>query len=161
VLDEQQASLRPQTLDLLLDLGRAAPDAQLRAADALDAKLVQVFAAGTVLIGLPAIRGAPHHAASATLFAIAVCAFLVLAFYSIRALWTRRFRVLIAPDQLWYRFWDEPPEAIKHAVVADLASAYTENNAQLLRKRRELGRALVAVGVEAAAIGVALVVASF
>ncbi|HZS24485.1 MAG TPA: hypothetical protein VFA30_05795 [Gaiellaceae bacterium] len=154
------SSIEPATLDLLLGLSEGAPDAQLRAADALDSKIVQVFSAGTVLIGLPALRGVPQHRVTVAFFALAVAAFLVLAFYAIRALWSRRFRVLTTPDQLWNRFWDEPPEAIKHAVMADLASGYAENDFRLHEKRRELSRVLVSVGVEAVAIGVALTISA-
>src|SRR5581483_2962874 len=146
------SSIEPATLDRLLGLSEGAPDAQLRAADALDSKIVQVFSAGTVLIGLPALRGVPQHRVTVAFFALAVAAFLVLAFYAIRALST--------PDQLWNRFWDEPPEAIKHAVMADLASGYAENDFRLHEKRRELSRVLVSVGVEAVAIGVALTISA-
>jgi hypothetical protein len=160
VSSESRSSLDPKTLDLLFGLTRGAPDSQLRAVDSVDAKIVQTFAAGTVLIGLPALHGAPHHRATAVLFGVAVIAFLGLAYNTVRGLWSRRLRVAIPPDQLWERFWDDPPEAIKHAFVADVATGYLENEAIMRDKWRALGRALVSVGVEAVAIGMALALAS-
>jgi len=88
-------------------------------------------------------------------------AFLVLAYNSVHALWGRRFRVQISPTQLWERYWNDSTESITHAFVADIASGYVENDARLQDKQHALGRALISVGVEAAAIGAALALSSF
>lgn len=122
--------------------------------------MVQVFSAASVLIGLAAVGQLKRGTTIAVLVAIAVSAFLVVAGQAIRALWTRRFRVSISPDQLWYRYWSEETADIKHAFVADAASGYVENDEFLKKKRRALGAALLALGVEAIAVGVALTVSA-
>jgi hypothetical protein len=94
------------------------------------------------------------------LLAIAVGAFLVVACLTLQSLWSRRFRVVITPYKLWHDYWSDSAESIKHAVVADLADGYVENNRLLHGKRRSLAGALVGVGIEAVAIGVALAVSS-
>ncbi len=160
-LPESRPRLESDTLDLLFDLTRHAPEAQLRDVESIDAKVVQVFAAGSVLIGLASLRGAHHQTAAGILFAAAVLAFLVVAYHVLSTLWTREFRALISPTQLWRDYWVDPPSAIKHAVLADIASGYAENDRLLQDKRRALRRALIGAGLEAVAIGVALALSTF
>ena len=99
---DRDAELAPETLGLMFGLAREAPDGQLRAADAVDSKISQAFAAASVLIGLAAVHG-PKRDNLATAFLAA--AFVILAVVSVRALWSRRFRVPISPHQLWRRYW--------------------------------------------------------
>jgi hypothetical protein len=160
-MPEEHPRLEADTLDLLYDLARRAPDAQLRDVDSIDAKVTQVFAAGSVLIGLAALRGTHHHTTAGILLGVAVAVFLYVAYYALRTLWTREFRVLISPEQLWRDYWADPPESIKHAVVADVATGYPENDRLLQDKRRSLRQALIGVGIEAVAIGVALALSTF
>jgi hypothetical protein len=116
---------------------------------------------GSVLIGLAALRGNRHQTAAGLLLVLAVAAFLFVAYEALRALWTRRFRVPITPPKLWNDYWADPAESIKHALVADIADGYSENDRLLKEKRRSLAYALIAAGVEAVAIGVAFGVSTF
>lgn len=67
----------------------------------------------------------------------------------------------LQPNQLWDDYWVSSPEAIKHAFVADIADGYMENETRLQEKRHALSRALISVGVAAAAIGAALALSNF
>jgi hypothetical protein len=156
-MPEERRELEAPTLDLLFELTRHAPEAQLRNVDSIDAKIVQVFAVASVLIGLASLRGVHHQTIAGILLGAAVVAFLFVAYHVLRTLWTTRFRILISPTQLWRDYWADSPDSIKHAVVADIAGGYAQNEELLQQKYRALGRALVGAGVEAAAIGIALV----
>jgi hypothetical protein len=159
-VDDSTPALRSDSLDLLFRLVEPAPSAQLKSVDALDAKVVQMFAAGSVLVGLAAVAGAHNGLAVSVCVAAAILAFLALAFQTVKALWLRRFRTTIAPDQLWRESWPESREAIKHAIVADIADGYAKNEERLNDKRQALGFALIALAVEATAIGVALAISA-
>jgi hypothetical protein len=154
---EERRELDGPTLDLLFELTRHAPEVQLRNVDSIDTKIVQVFSVSSVLIGLASLRGVHHQTVAGILLGIAVVAFLFVAYYVLRTLWATRFRILISPTQLWRDYWADSPDSIKHAVVADIADGYAQNEDVLQQKYRALGRALIGAGVEAAAIGIALV----
>jgi hypothetical protein len=159
--DDQLVQPEPETLDLIFDLVRASPDEQLRATDAVDAKIVQTFTAASVLIGLATIGGVKHHETlTAALVAIAVSSFLVVAYHSIRALWTRAYRAAISPPQLWNEYWDQGTDVIKHAYVVDIATGHATNERHIKDKHEALRLALVFLLIEAGAIGVALVVST-
>jgi hypothetical protein len=157
---DRDAELAPETLRLMFELAREAPDGQLRAADAVDSKIFQAFAAASVLIGLAAVHGPKRDNLATAFLAAAAAAFLILAVVSVRALWSRRFRVPISPHQLWRRYWSDTPEVIKHAFIADIASGYLANEDHLTAKHRALRWVLSALLVEAGAIGAALIVSA-
>lgn len=158
--DQQLAKPKSQTLDLIFDLVRAAPDEQLRAADGVDSKIFQGFAAGSVLIGLSSISGVGHGNLTAVFVSAAVAAFLVLAGVAIWALWSRKYRVSIGARQLWDKYWSDDPSEIKHAFVDDIASGYVENEDVLAAKHKALRVTLITLAIEAAAIGAALIVSA-
>ncbi len=148
---------KPETLDMLFELAKEAPEGQLRASDAVDSKIFQAFAASSVLIGLAAVHGVESGKLETTFVSIAVAAFLVGAGAATWALWSRRYRVGMGPGQLWEKYWSDDPMEIKHAFVDDIASGYTENEKHIADKHKAFRWALVALIVEAASIGAALI----
>jgi hypothetical protein len=146
-----------ETLDFIFEQVRDAPSEQLQAVDALDAKMVQVFGAAAVTLGLAAAGTAGHGTTRGVFIIVAVVAFGVVACAAIYSLWVRRFGVSIAADQLWRRYWRDEVGNIKHAIVADVADAYSKNAALLAHKRVALRWALIALAVEAAAIGASII----
>jgi hypothetical protein len=152
--------LKPETLDLLFELARKAPDEQIRASDAVDSKIFQAFAAASVLIGLAAVGGVKHGKVTTAFVSLAVVAFIVVAVAAIWALWSRSYRVGMTPPQLWKKYWDSDALDIKHAYVVDIADGAPANESKLNGKHRALRVTLLALLVEAAAIGAALVVSA-
>ncbi len=148
---------KPETLRLLLELARGTPEAQIQANDAVDSKLFQSFAAGSIIIGLVGAGDIEESSLVTVLVSWAVAAFLVLAAAAIWALWSRRYRVPISSQQLWESYWNEEPDSVLHAFLDDLASGYEENERHLTDKHRALRVVLVALLIEAAAIGAVLI----
>lgn len=147
-----------ETLDLLFELVKDSPQADLRAVDAVDGKIVQVFAAAAVLLALPAAGNLDSDCwVVALLIGSAVAAFAYLALETIRGLWRREFRTTISPTQLWESYWSDDVATIKEALVADVAAGWPENDRHLRAKRKVLNRVLIALGVEAVMIGATLV----
>ena len=154
---EQRPHLEPETLELIFEMSRHSPEDQLRASDAVDSKIFQAFAVASVLIGLAAIHGPKHDNLETGLLAAAVGAFLNTRRRGDPRLWSRAYRVGIGPTQLWQSFWLDTPETIKHAFVDDIASGYVENDGHLASKHRALRFVLIALVIEAGAIGAALI----
>jgi hypothetical protein len=156
-MEPPEAEPAPETLDFLADWGRSGLERQLAAADALDAKITQALAAGSILLGLPALAGAPDCALVALPLSGAVAAFGVLAFYAVRALWVRKFRTPLGPDLAWntYRSYDLP--AIKRVIAEDASEGYEENSGLIGQKAAALRWALPALGFEALFVGAAVI----
>ena len=156
----EQSGPAPETLDFILDWGRGSLELQLASAEALDSKMAQALAAGSILLGLPALSGAPDSILIAVLLGLAVVAFVSLAGCAVPALWARRFRGPMSPTQAWDGYWSDNVPTIKLAIVADTAEGYEENRCLLIRKRNALHGALAALGAEALLVGAALIVAA-
>ena len=157
VSGDAPSKLKPETLDLLFELAREAPDGQLRASDAVDSKTFQAFAASSVLIGLAALGGVRHSDLATAFVSVAVAAFLVASVAASWALWSRRYRLSMGPRQLWDAYWSDDPSVIKHAFIDDVASGYVENEKHIADKHKAFRYVLIALIVEAAAIGAALI----
>jgi len=149
----------PETLALIFEWGRGALDRQLSAADALDAKMAQALAAGSILLGLPAAAGI-SGGAPAALLGCATAAYLGVAVLAVHALWVRRWRAPLSPSQAWRNYWSAEAEEIKWAIVADTSEAYEENESLLDGKRRTLRCALGALGAEAVLVSAAAIAAA-
>jgi hypothetical protein len=150
----------PDTLDFIFEWTRGALERQLASVDALDAKMAQALAAGSILLGLPAFSGISGSALVPVLLGLGVVAFLVLAIAAVQALWVLRFRAPMSPSQAWRKFWVDEVEAIKWAIVDDTSGAYEENECHLVRKRNALRAALIALGAEAVLVGAAVIAAA-
>jgi hypothetical protein len=148
--------LRDDTLDLLFELTRTMPERQLADADGLDEKAWQALAAASVVVGLGAL-GRPDQP---ILLALAGVAYIAAATSAITCVWPRQYRLTRPADTLWADFWSEKPRDIKHAVVADAASAYSANTHVVAAKRRWLLRALSALLAETVLLGLAALTAT-
>ena len=155
---EECAKLNPETLDFILAYTKDAPEQQLQDAKFLDDKMVKIFAAGSVVIGLAGIS--TKVSGDWILGGLLMCgllAYAVLAITALRHLKVRDFRGSFHADRLWPEYWMEKPESIKHALVDDIAEAYGHNKELLGNKGRTVDVALVATAVEVAMVGAAIV----
>jgi hypothetical protein len=159
---EEHAPERPtrEALELLFELARDVPAAQLHASDNVDSKIFQSFAAAGVVLGLAASHDAKRDALTTAFNSIAIGAFLVVAGLAIYVLWSRRYRVPIGPDQLWRRYRTDEPYIIKEAFVEDIAAGYPTNEKHLKAKHKALRFVLIALLVELGAIAATLIAAA-
>lgn len=143
------AALQDETLDLLFDLTRGAPDRQLETGVVYDGKVTTLAGAGSVVLGIAALATEPNQ----RLTIAAVLAYGVVIAATLYCVWPRPFQVIRHADVLWAEHWDSTPRQIKHAVVAQSASSYAANKPVLRRKVRALVVALVAIATESVLIG--------
>lgn len=152
---EPEPTLRPETLDFIYEASRETLPNQVEAAVGMDGKAIQVFAVASVVIGLAAAGGI-HTAAPRILGILLVVAYVVAAVTSLMTLWVRKFRVADGTEQSWRKYWADPVDEIKHALIADIAECEIENRGLLARKRELLGYAIGATAVESILVGILL-----
>ena len=146
----------PETVEFIWEETRGAVDAQIQRSENLDAKAFQAIGVGSVLIGLVAVgANALLAAPPATrwLLVAAVVSYALAALFTFLSVNVRRYRLGNRADELWPTRWQFTPLEIKHALAADLSSAYRHNEAELRQKTRWLRAALAAMAVEAILIG--------
>ena len=104
----------PEAVDFIFDYVKDAPERQLAGAEALDAKMVQIFSAGSVIIGLGGLTSGGQKPLSAVLMAFAIAAYVGLAALAFAHLWARNYRRSLQADELWLRLWASSVPDIKH-----------------------------------------------
>jgi hypothetical protein len=147
----------PGTLEFLFEHTKGVPDLQVENGDALDGKAAQLFAAGSVVLGLSATSGS----LSAYLLVAAVGAYMVVIGGSFWCLWSRRWRVLQHVDVLWNQYYDMTPDQPRQVIIDEASKAYIANRDVLRSKRRGLFVAFAATATETLMIGVAVAIAAF
>jgi hypothetical protein len=153
MLDEPAA----ETVDFIFQYVKDAPERQLAGVEALDAKMVQIFSAGSVIIGLAGLTSGSQKPASAALMAFAVAAYVAVAALALVHLWARDYRRSLQASELWRKLWASPVADIKHSLVHDIADAYAYNRELMGRKKWTLRLALIAVAAEVVFVGSAIV----
>ena len=162
--ETESPQLGDETLDLLFELTRDAPQKQLDSVEALDGKVVQVFAAGSVVVGLTAMGNSLKTSMTTlpsgyfTAILIAIVAYFVLAASAAVALWVRQFFVSWGADITWRDYWWATPRSIKHSLVESVANDYRKNRSLLVRKRWLVRVAISALAIESLAVGSALLI---
>lgn len=158
-MDGDEPQLRAETIDFLFEHLRDSLEAQLATVDGIDGKVFQIFAAGSVLLGLTAV-GDPARL-SPWLLIVALAGFAGVAAAAVAAVWPRRWRVIRHADTIWQEFWDLEPGAIKHALLQQVSEGYGLNRRLIAAKASWLRLAVAALIVEAAAVGATVVEAAF
>lgn len=146
----------PDTLEFIYTHTRGALDGHLSQARGLDGKVAQIFAAATVVIGL---AGASHDAKAPGGVLVAALVFYGLTLLgAVLGLWPVALRGSDYGKTMWPEHFDQQPEEIEHAIVADIAEASGHNEAMIRAKAWVLMVVLITTGVEAILVGIALTV---
>ena len=154
--------LNLDTLDFIFDYTKEAPETQAHDAQALDAKVVNIFSAASIIIGLAGLSaGARTIDCIAKYLLIGALVFYVAtAICTFRHLWVRGLHRSLQADVLWAGYWQDEAAEIKHALVQNISNAYAFNKNVLREKEKTVLIALVTTGVEVVLIG-AFVIWSF
>jgi hypothetical protein len=156
----------PETRDFLIEYLKDAPEVQLRDSVDLDNKVIGLFAAASVVIGLTTLGSigkgtdALDHWVTAFLIG-AVASYLLAGGAALVNLWpVEQWRSLHA-DQLWAGGKGKPVAEIKDFLLESIQTAYRENKTMLARKGWASLVLMLAVITEIACIGVALILTRF
>lgn len=130
----------PETLDLIYQAVKDAPLTQLRDVDALDTKVMNSFAAASVVIGLAGLGAAniPRGGLAMLWLLLAIGCYLVVGGLTLTNLRPQWFRGPVNAETLWNTHWDLPPNDVKLAIVEDVRDAYKQNRIGIARKARLL-----------------------
>lgn len=150
---------KPETVDFIYQHTRDALDGQVGQARGIDAKIAQLFAAATIVLGLAAtsaLATAPRGVVVA-----AVVFYVVALVLSAVGIFPIKLRGSDYGETLWPEHWYQPPSAIKHSIVEGVAAGAKHNEQRIRVKAYILVGVLAATGIEAALIGVGLIAARF
>lgn len=139
------SEITDETLDFIYQHVVDSPERQLKAADSADSKLVQVFAAASIVLGVVlATRTLP----TGYVIAVAVC-YALAAGAAGYGLWTREFKIARYPAVLWNSYRTDTPRNIKIKLVRKIAKNHSHNCDQLHDKARALQFVVGATALEA------------
>jgi hypothetical protein len=151
----------PETIKVIYD--RLGNVAELQFGDQanLDGKMIQVFSAASVVMGLTGLSASAstkNPTAVAVLLGAALAAYAAVAVFTGIGVWARQFKALRFGATLWDYEWDQPPEQVQLAVIHKVKGAYDTNRLILEDKGKLLAVAIVATGCEVALVAASIIV---
>jgi hypothetical protein len=136
--DVMNSDLNKSTVDTIYDFIKDAPERQIDNANTLDNKMVQVFAAAGVVIGLLGFAsgnlGSAWYITACLLGAL--ISYAATAFIALSQLRPKLFMRSMHGDTLWPITWQLTDLEVKHAIIADVTKSYGHNRSLLASKAR-------------------------
>lgn len=154
--------LNPKTIDTIFGLLKDAPERQIDNANTLDTKMVHIFGAASVVIGLLGLSRNDFGPEWWIIICLigAIVSYLATAVLAFAHLRPKVFHRSIHGDTLWPHTWDLTDIEIKHTLIADVTAAYAHNKPLLVRKSHTLAIAVVTTAAEVFLVGLAFVLSS-
>jgi hypothetical protein len=151
----------PETINVIYD--RLSNVAELQFGDQanLDGKMIQVFSAASVVMGLTGLSASAatkNPAVVAALLALALAVYAAVAVVTGVEIWARQFKALRFGATLWDYEWDQTPMQVKMAVIDKVKGAYDTNRIILEQKGKLLTAGIVATGCEVALVAASIIV---
>jgi len=147
--------------DLMLSIARERLGQQLSSLDALDAKMAQLFVAGSGLLGLLAailaLRPTQAGIGGWIALAFAGAAFAVVAYQALKHLDPRQFDAGVDVDVLWNDHFRQDEHSLRWETTASYLCYYDQNRPKYVAKVKAVQRAVLAVTIESAALVAGLV----
>lgn len=140
-----------ETVKTFYELVKDVPERQIDNGAALDTKMVQVFSAASVVVGLTALSFASTAARGGwevtVLLVIAMLAYVATAYVAFQHLRPKRYKRLKF-DEIWRYCWPLKPEEIQRVVITKATEAFTHNAPILDSKSHTIQAVLITFGVE-------------
>ena len=157
------ADWNQDSLDFILEHIREAPEKQVQMAEALDAKMVQIFVSGSIVIGLVGLSGDYLSTERWVIWALigALFSYIPLAVYTFLALGPREMRRNLQADVLWPRYASFEVADIKEVLAQDTSDAYAFNKGLLADKARSMKITLTFAASEVIFVGIAISIPLF
>lgn len=148
----------PGTLDFIYQATKDGPEYQKRDVDALDAKTIQIFAAASVIVGLTSLASNVGGVPTTILFIAAMMSYALCMYFTLTAIRVRDYFNVVHAEHLWPEYWNAQPQEIKHALVENIAEAYSRNQTSIEAKAQASQGAIYTAGIEALLVGAGLVI---
>jgi hypothetical protein len=152
---EGEPPLSADTEQLIYEHIKEAPQRQMETADKLDDKMLRVFGAASVLIGLLGLSSASPLGWGTVLLALPLIPYAVTAYCALRHLAPKRFlrgeRAVELPTK-----WKEPVGDVRRALINDIGTACGKNDEVLQEKAQYVRIGIISTSVEVVLVLVAL-----
>ena len=151
------------SLDFILNHIREAPEKQIQTAEALDAKMVQIFVSASIVIGLVGLSSSSLTAERWVTWALigALFSYLPLALFTFFALGPKRMRRNLQADELWPDYVKYALADIKEVLAQDTSDAYAFNRGVLADKAKTMKITLTLAALEVIFVGIAIAIPLF
>lgn len=156
--EEQVPPTTDATMEIMFDEARQGQAFLSQWADAIDAKVLGVFGAASVLIGaIPAIGGVKAHGWEWTPWVVAGIAWAIASILCWMAYGTRSYLLGPDPSTILNESWTSlAPNSYRFYRIRDMGKAWSNNQEVINEKAEALGWALPFVAIETGALLVAL-----
>ena len=135
--------------DLAFEWGRTAPGELSKVADAIDTKLLGVFAAASVIIGVTtALVQDINIGYPGIPFAVSFAAYALILVVSLWGLWPRQFPGPSSPKMLREYYWKLEPDKARVHYLGHKEKQYNDMYPKVRLKGRLLSCAVPLLGVE-------------
>ncbi len=150
--------LDEKTVEFIFEYTKEAPERQGRDIDALDTKMVQVFSAASVVVGLLGVssENLDDSPVANGFLALAVVSYVVAAAVALFHLYPKEQRRSLHVEDLWPKGWNQNVKDLQHSLIEDIREVNTFNKNVLEQKRNTLVAAVAATGVEVLFVGLTL-----
>lgn len=155
--------LKEDTVRFIFQYIQGAPELQGRDIDALDTKVVQVFSAASVVIGLVGISNESLGTSRNVdvLLVLAVVSYTIAAVAALFHLSPKKQRRSLHVEDIWQKSWNEEVTDIEHALIEDIREVHNYNKGVLEKKRKTLLFTVAATGAEVLFVGLTLISSRF
>lgn len=161
--DAPQERPDAKTMEVFLEVVDGSTERQIDNASALDTKMVQIFGAASLVVGLAGFSSVSGPAAQGgrlvtALFIAGLIAYVLTVGVAFFHLWPREYHRL-GPDKLWDELHDLPEDDLRHSLIDRIGKDFAHNRRILDGKALTLVIALATSGVEVLLVALALVFA--
>lgn len=149
-----------ETVQLIYEHIKDAPDKQFETVKSLDAKMVQVFTVAGVVIGLAGLasEGSGGGTLTDVLLICALAAFVLTSAFAFYHLWPVTVRLSRHAGTLWEKSGHLASDEVRRQLIGSISDASAYNEGVLEKKSRVQIYALVATSLEVVLVGAAIVV---
>jgi hypothetical protein len=156
-------SRNPDTVKLIYEHTKNAPQYQLDLAKALDDKMTKIFAAAGIVIGLAGFSRWPTNTAdiegsAKVLFALGLGAFVATALLTVYHLWPRTLFMSTHAGSLWRDYRGLSEDQIRQMLADSICRRNSHNDAVLKKKSLSQICALISASLEVLCVGAAILI---
>lgn len=160
--DAADGNINSETLEFIFNYTKDAPEQLIKDAEALDDKMIRIFSAASIVIGLAGISNTAVSGEWVNwLLAIALSLYLITAVVAFLELMPKAQNRSLHADKLWDKFWQEDIVSVQHSLVDNISEAYIHNTDVVKKKGLALKITAVTVPIEVLLVGAALLLSRF
>ena len=151
---------KQESLEFIFEYIKEAPEKQVQTADALDTKMVQIFGAASIIIGLAGLSSVSLSTERWVILPLigALLAYIAVAVVTFVHLGPKAMRRNLHADVLWPDYGEYEVQDIKEILVQDTRDAYAFNKGVLFDKATMISRALIGTALEVIFVGIAVAI---